>query len=121
MQSAFLALSLYPDVLKKAQAELDAVVGPHRLPDFSDRDELVYVNALIKEALRWQNVAPLSIHHITISDEILDGYFLPAGTAVVPNSWCVDQYWPYNGQKLTIGHLVASGHQGVHARSGSVP
>ncbi|TBU44098.1 hypothetical protein BD309DRAFT_61703 [Dichomitus squalens] len=32
--------------------ELDAVVGSHRLPDFADRDSLVYINALIWEAMR---------------------------------------------------------------------
>ncbi|KAI8994150.1 cytochrome P450 [Trametes punicea] len=85
----FLAMSLYPDVQRKAQAELDAVVGPHRLPDYSDRDALVYVNAIIKEALRWHLVLPLSLPHRTVEDDEVDGYFVPAGTVVIPNVWAI--------------------------------
>ena len=78
---------MYPEVVGKAQAELDAVVGPHRLPDFDDQESLVYVNALIKEALRWQNVTPLSIPHRVIRDDEYNGYFIPEGTLLVPNIW----------------------------------
>lgn len=45
-------MTLHPDAQKKAQAEIDAVVGTDRLPDFSDFDSLPYVNALTAEALR---------------------------------------------------------------------
>ena len=41
-------MALYPDVQKKAQAEIDAVVGPNRLPDFHDRSSLPYINAVVK-------------------------------------------------------------------------
>lgn len=56
--SFFLAMTLYPDVQKKAQAEIDAVVGPDRLPSFSDRASLPYIEALAKEILRWNAVLP---------------------------------------------------------------
>jgi cytochrome P450 len=52
-------MALYPEVQKKAQAEIDAVVGPHRLPDFEDRSSLPYINAIIKESLRCHLIAPL--------------------------------------------------------------
>lgn len=87
LQAIFLAMSLYPEVLRKAQAELDAVVGPNRLPDFEDRDALVYVNAIIKEALRWHVVTPLSVPHCTLEDDVFNGYFIPAGTTILPNIW----------------------------------
>ncbi|KAI0357497.1 cytochrome P450 [Trametes cingulata] len=87
LQSFFLAMSLYPDVQKRAQEELDAVVGPNRLPDHGDRDALPYVNALIKESLRWMNVLPLSLPHVTTEDQEFDGYFIPSGTIVVANTW----------------------------------
>ena len=59
MQALFLAMALYPEAQRKAQAEIDAVVGPHRLPDFDDRLSLPYINAIVKESMRWHLVAPL--------------------------------------------------------------
>ena len=59
MQALFLAMALYPEVQKKAQAEIDAVVGAHRLPDFEDRSSLPYINAIVKESMRWHLVLPL--------------------------------------------------------------
>jgi cytochrome P450 len=52
-------MALYPEVQKKAQAEIDAVVGPNRLPDFHDRPSLPYINAVVKESSRWNLAAPL--------------------------------------------------------------
>jgi cytochrome P450 len=51
-------MACFPDVLKKAQAEVDAIVGAQRLPTLSDRVNLPYVNALIQEVLRWNPTAP---------------------------------------------------------------
>jgi cytochrome P450 len=50
---------MYPEVQKRAQKEIDEVVGFGRLPDFKDRAQLVYVEALIMELLRWHQPAPL--------------------------------------------------------------
>lgn len=50
---------LNPQVQEKARRQIDEVcVG--RLPDFSDIDDLPYVDAIVKESLRWNPVAPLS-------------------------------------------------------------
>jgi cytochrome P450 len=59
-------MTLYPDVQRKAQAEIDRVVGNSRLPDYSDEDELPYVQALLKEVLRWQPVTPLSTFPVVV-------------------------------------------------------
>ena len=61
IQCLFLAMALYPEVQKKAQEELDNVIGNDRLPEFSDRDSLPYINAVVKELLRWNPVLPLGI------------------------------------------------------------
>ncbi|KAI1785551.1 O-methylsterigmatocystin oxidoreductase [Ganoderma leucocontextum] len=87
MQSAFLAMSLYPEVQRKAQAELDRVVGCDRLPDFDDLDSLVYIHAIVKESLRWHTVTPLGIPHRTMKDDIFRGYFFPAGSVLIANVW----------------------------------
>ncbi|KAH9854914.1 CyP450 monooxygenase [Lenzites betulinus] len=83
----FMAMTNYPDVQKKAQAELDEVVGANRLPDFADRPALPYVNAVVKECLRWHVVVPIGIAHRTIEEQVYDGYYIPKGTVVVSNAW----------------------------------
>ncbi|KAG1847833.1 cytochrome P450 [Suillus subalutaceus] len=85
--SFFLAMTLFPDVQKKAQAEIDAVVGPDRLPTFADRDSLPYTEALVKEVLRWNVVVPTGFAHCVTEDDIHDGYYIPKGTLIMPNIW----------------------------------
>jgi hypothetical protein len=57
--SFFLAMVIYPDVQRQAQAELDEVVGRDRLPDFGDKKHLPYVKAVMNECLRWLPVLPM--------------------------------------------------------------
>ena len=59
MSFLFLALVLSPHVQKRAQAELDLVVGRDRLPMFDDRPRLPYIEALCRELMRWQMVTPM--------------------------------------------------------------
>jgi len=47
-----------PEIQKKAQAEIDSVVGTDRFAEFKDRPHLPYVEAMISEALRWMPVTP---------------------------------------------------------------
>lgn len=55
-------MALCPEVQRKAQAEVDAIVGKDRLPNFLDRESLPYVNAIVKELLRWNPSVPLGIY-----------------------------------------------------------
>ncbi|KAI0069313.1 cytochrome P450 [Artomyces pyxidatus] len=89
MTSFFLMLVLYPDVQKKAQAELDAVTGRTRLPDFSDRARLPYTEAICKELIRCRVVTPLGAPHAATQDDVYNGYFIPKGALVVANSWAM--------------------------------
>ena len=54
-----LAMALYPDVMRKAQQEIDVVVGRDRLPTFSAAPNLPYLRAMVMEVLRWRPVGPL--------------------------------------------------------------
>ncbi|TDL16829.1 cytochrome P450 [Rickenella mellea] len=86
-----LAMSLYPDVMRKAQAEIDAVVGRDRLPTFQDRDNLPYIRAMVKEVLRWRPVGPLGLPRRSIKDDWYNGYFIPKGTIVIANAWAMNR------------------------------
>ncbi|KIJ25376.1 hypothetical protein M422DRAFT_237031 [Sphaerobolus stellatus SS14] len=87
--SFFIAMAMHPEVQKKAQKELDAVIGTDRLPEFEDRESLPYINAIILEVLRWQNVIPLITPHLSTQDDIYDGYFIPKGTVIVGAAWSI--------------------------------
>ncbi|CAE6466716.1 unnamed protein product [Rhizoctonia solani] len=78
----FLAMVLYPEVQKKAQNELDSVIGHGRLPTFEDRDELPYIERMIQEILRWRPAAALAIPHTCFEDDTYKGYHIPKGAIV---------------------------------------
>ena len=67
-------MASYPDVQLRAQAELDAVVGTGRLPEFDDQEALPYVNALVKELLRWRTVEPTGFPHTNDWEDEFMGY-----------------------------------------------
>ncbi|KAF8154806.1 cytochrome P450 [Crassisporium funariophilum] len=85
LTSFVLAIVTHPEVLAKAQDELDRVARRDRLPEFSDRQALPSINAILKETLR--PVAPLGLAHMVTRDDEYNGYFIPAGTTVIGNSW----------------------------------
>ncbi|OAX41845.1 cytochrome P450 [Rhizopogon vinicolor AM-OR11-026] len=89
LSSFFLAMALHSEVQINAQAELDAVIGPGRLPDYKDRASLPYINATVKEVLRWNPVAPLGLPHMVTNDDTYNGYFIPAGTTIIGNTWTI--------------------------------
>lgn len=89
MKGFFLAMALFPDVQKKAQQEIDAVIGTSRMPDFSDRPSLPYVNALLKEMMRWHIVTPIALPHRVVADDEYNGYLIPGGAMIIANTWYV--------------------------------
>ena len=82
-------MALHPNVARKAQEELDRVVGNERLPDFSDREKLPYISALMKELLRWTCPVPIGVPKVVMEDDIYNGYFIPAGATIIENLWYV--------------------------------
>ena len=78
---------VHSDVQKRVQEEIDRVVGNDRLPDFSDHSSLPYLNALVKELLRWHPSIPVGVPHAAIADDEYNGYFIPGGTTVFANIW----------------------------------
>lgn len=97
---------LYPEVVKKAQAELDQVIGYERLPSLQDFNHLPYsecfslfavtiltmipiVRCIVMESLRWNPVTPLALAHYVVEDDVYENYRIPKGTTIIPNVWCV--------------------------------
>ncbi|KAF8599139.1 cytochrome P450 [Ceratobasidium sp. AG-I] len=103
-QSLVLAMAAFPEAQKKAQAELDRVVGSDRVPTPDDFPHLPYIQAVIKECHRWRPVAPLAIPHAAIEDITYRGFKIPAGTTIFVNNWGIahdpevyerpEDFWP---------------------------
>jgi cytochrome P450 len=77
----------FPEAQRRAQAQLDAVVGRGRLPTFADAPRLPYVHAIIKEVLRWRPVVPLGVPHAAAQEDWYEGMFIPKGATCVANVW----------------------------------
>lgn len=76
-------MGMYPQVQRKAQEELDFVVGPDRLPTFEDKGSLPYIEAIILECLRWMPVLPLGVPHRVLIEDEYRGYRIPKGTIIM--------------------------------------
>lgn len=82
-----MAMMLYPEIQSKAREEIDRVVGSDRLPSLDDRAQLPYVEAIVKECLRWHPVTPTGVPHALTADYEYNGYTLPKGAMVIPSHW----------------------------------
>ncbi|KAJ7128675.1 cytochrome P450 [Mycena epipterygia] len=89
LSTFLLAMLANPEAQRKAQAAIDAVTGGKYLPDFDNEAAMPYVSALVKEVLRWRNVAPIAIPHFLATEDEYRGYRLPAGSVIIGNAWAI--------------------------------
>ncbi|KAF3906918.1 hypothetical protein AA313_de0203533 [Arthrobotrys entomopaga] len=82
-----LAMILFPEVQRKAQEEIDRVIGTNRLPRAEDRESLPYIDAVVKETLRWWPIAPMGFPHTADEDIEYDGHLIPKGAYLLPAVW----------------------------------
>ncbi|URE46728.1 Cytochrome P450 [Musa troglodytarum] len=78
-----------PAILKRAQAEADAVVGRDRLLEESDLPKLAYLQAVCKEALRLHPSTPLSLPHFSYEECEVDNYRIPSNSRLLVNIWAI--------------------------------
>lgn len=84
--SFVMAMVLWPECQKKAQAELDRVLG-NRLPEFVDRESLPCVEAVIRETYRLYPAGTLGIPHAVDEEDEYNGYFIRRGSTILVNVW----------------------------------
>ncbi|KNG46049.1 cytochrome p450 [Stemphylium lycopersici] len=87
----FVAAIQYPAFLARAHEELDKVVGRERLPSFSDRNSLMYVDAAMHELFRWRPVAPGSIPRRADRADEFGGVKIAKGVTIMANAWAVSR------------------------------
>ncbi|KAF9451159.1 cytochrome P450 [Macrolepiota fuliginosa MF-IS2] len=106
-----LAMLRHPDIQRKAQDEVDSMVGPDRLPDFSDQPRLPYLSAIIKEVLRWNPVAPMGLPHMTTEEDVYEGYYIPKGCMIMSNIYAIlhdEEIFP-NPKELNPERFIRDG------------
>ncbi|TFK25117.1 cytochrome P450 [Coprinopsis marcescibilis] len=87
--SCMLALVKNPDVLKRAQQELDSVIKDGEMPGLEDEPLLPFTTAVVNEALRWREVVPQAIPHYLATEDEYRGYRIPAKSIIIPNAWAM--------------------------------
>lgn len=76
-----------PQIMKKAQQELDTIVGKNNIVEESHIQKLPYLNAVMKEVLRLHPVLPLMVPHCPSETRVISGYTVPKGARVFVNVW----------------------------------
>ncbi|XP_057340214.1 methyl farnesoate epoxidase-like [Microplitis mediator] len=84
-------LTLAPEVQKKAQEELDRVIGRDNLPSLNSRNLLPYLNATLTEVLRLANIGPTTIPHRATKDTQLNRYTIKKNYTILANLMSVHQ------------------------------
>ncbi|KAF9480959.1 cytochrome P450 [Pholiota conissans] len=85
------AMAEFPEVQRKAQEEIDRVIGHDKLVTFEDEASLPYIHAICREVFRWRPVTPLGNFHASIAEDVYKGYYIPKGTTIIPNIWAMSR------------------------------
>ncbi|RAO74354.1 uncharacterized protein BHQ10_010366 [Talaromyces amestolkiae] len=113
------AMLQYPDVQRKARAEIEAVVGD-RLPEFADLEGIPYVRCVMKEVWRWRPPVSLGHPHFTTKDIVYNGQCIPRGSRLHVNAWAIahdpnrhddpERFWPdrYADDRTTAEQSINS-------------
>ncbi|KAG0466648.1 hypothetical protein HPP92_017615 [Vanilla planifolia] len=117
---ALAELIQHPDVLARAQAELDDVVGRNRLVEESDLPNLPYLQAVLKETFRLHPPGPLSVPRMAVADCEVGGYLIPKGSNLLLNIWAIGrdpEAWPDKPLEFRPDRFLPGGrHEGVEVR-----
>ena len=116
-------LAMHPDVQKRAQEEIDLVLGGADRPvEMSDRKLLPYIQALIQDLIRLSDIHPIGVMHSPSTDLKFDDYVIPKGTFVFPNFHHVHRdpkYWD-KPNELYPEHFLDVNGQFIPKREGFI-
>ncbi|KIJ57200.1 hypothetical protein M422DRAFT_149594 [Sphaerobolus stellatus SS14] len=92
IHALILQLILHPEIQKRVHRELDSVLGSpdsaeFRLPIWEDRSRTPYLEALIKEILRWNPAVGSGVPHAAMEEDEYRGWRIPKGSIIFANSW----------------------------------
>lgn len=85
----FLLMALHPEIQLRAQKEIDEVTRGERSPTYADREQLPYVQAIVKEVHRWHPIGSMGLPHCAAADDEYKGYLIPKGAIIFANVWSI--------------------------------
>ncbi|KAB1217067.1 Cytochrome P450 76C4 [Morella rubra] len=91
IEFAMAAIMNNPEVMRKAQQELEAVVGKENVVEESHIQKLPYLDAVMKETLRLHPALPLLVPHCPSETCTVGGYTIPKGSRVFLNVWAIQR------------------------------
>lgn len=103
------SVTLYPSWQVRIQEEMDQVLGRGHLPTFDDLPKLSILNAVFKESLRWIPVAPLGLAHMSSSEDVWNGFYIPKGSFIHCNIGYVlrdPQIWGKDSQEFNPNRFL---------------
>ncbi|XP_010542699.1 PREDICTED: trans-cinnamate 4-monooxygenase [Tarenaya hassleriana] len=77
----------HPEIQTKLRNELDTVLGHGVQITEPDIHKLPYLQAVIKETLRYRMAIPLLVPHMNLHEGKLGGYDVPAESKILVNAW----------------------------------
>ncbi|XP_023879126.2 flavonoid 3'-monooxygenase CYP75B137 isoform X1 [Quercus suber] len=80
-----------PEVMRKTQQELEAVVGKDNIVEESHIHKLPYLHAVMKETLRLHPALPLLVPHCPSETCTVGGYTIPKGSRIFVNVWAIQR------------------------------
>lgn len=80
-----------PETMAKVKAELKSVVGEKKVVDESEMAKLPYLEAVIKEVMRFHIPGPFLVPRRAESDQVVNGYLIPKGTQILINAWAISR------------------------------
>ncbi|EJD04870.1 cytochrome P450 [Fomitiporia mediterranea MF3/22] len=87
LRTFLLMMTCHPEVVARAHAEIDEVIGSSRLPTHDDRPNLPYIECILKEVYRTNPPLPLGLAHQSIAEDVHRQRRIPAGSMLIPNIW----------------------------------
>ncbi|KAK5451326.1 hypothetical protein LTS15_008090 [Exophiala xenobiotica] len=84
-----MAFAKNPRVQKRAQEEIDKVCGTERFPLWSDFRDMPYINAIVKEGMRWRPVAVTGSPHRVREDDYYEGMLIPKDSTIIVPVWAL--------------------------------
>ncbi|GMN49201.1 hypothetical protein TIFTF001_018370 [Ficus carica] len=106
-----------PEVMSRAQAELEQVIGKGNQVKESDISQLPYLQAIIKEIFRLHPTIPLLLPRKAEKDVEIFGYTIPKGAQMLVNVWAIsrdstiwenpNEFKPESGRRICPGMPLA--------------